>query len=183
MNNTRPVSDPFAAQPAQPLPRWGIWGWTIVVALGLGVVLATVPMLRKQMDERLYAKFRNLPQAKFLPEGQQHPLRAACDAYNLKQYTKALPLFDNNTDTVFVIEKQFFSALCLLELNKMPKAEQRLQPIAQGQHPLRQEALWYTALSHIRRHDRKGGLRLLHQEQWGTGRISQEMVEQLRGKL
>lgn len=142
--------------------RQNIMKWLGFIALAAGVMAGTVWMLRPQMDERLYAKYRNLPQAQFLLPGDTS-LAEACAAHNLKQYTKALPLFQRDTQTKYATETRFFSAICLLELNKMKEAEALLEPIAISNHPFQPEALWYMALSHLRRHDRKGCLKYLHE--------------------
>ena len=140
--------------------RQNIIKWLGVIALAAGVMAGTVWILRPQMDERLYAKYRNLPQAQFLSPGDTS-LAEACAAHNLKQYTKALPLFQRDTQAKYTTETRFFSAICLLELNKMKEAEALLEPIATSNHALQPEALWYLALSHLRRHDRKGCLQYL----------------------
>ena len=145
--------------------------WLGVITLAVGVMAGTVWMLRPQMDERLYAKYRNLPQVQFLLPGDTS-LSEACTAHNLKQYTKALPLFQRDTQTKYATETRFFSAICLLELNKMTEAEALLAPIATSNHPLQSEALWYIALSHLRRHDRKGCLKYLHELETKNSRQS-----------
>jgi hypothetical protein len=176
------MSDPFTSVPPAPLPQWPAWKWLLAVVLAIVVVPATVRMLRPQMDERLYAKYRNLPQAVFLKEND-HPLAEACAAFNLKQYTRALPLFERDTHATYALEKQFFSALCLLELNKMKPAEERLRTVVNSQHPLNKEAVFYTALSQLRRHDRKGALLLLEQLDGAAMRHTPEVLAILRQKI
>jgi hypothetical protein len=183
--NRRAAHDPFEGLPPQPLPRWGVLGWCFVVFIGIGIILVTVPMLQEQMDERLYAKFRLWPQADFLPPS--HPndgLRAACAAFQLKQYPKALALFQSDTSDLFLEEKKFYAALCLLESSATKAAETALLPLAQGQHPLRHEAQWYRALCRLRLHDRPGCRLLLTPElEHSLGRIGAEKVVLLRMKL
>lgn len=176
------MSDPFVSVPPAPLPQWPAWKWLLVALLSVAIVPVTVRMLRPQMDERLYAKYRNLPQAVFLKEND-HPLAEACAAFNLKQYTRALPLFERDTHAAYALEKQFFSGLCLLELNKMKPAEERLRPVLNSNHPLNKEAIFYTALSQLRRHDRKGALALLQQLDGTDMRHSPEVLAILRKKL
>ena len=168
-------TDPFEAIPVVSFPQWPIWRWAIGGLVAVAVVFATVRMLRPQMDERLYAKYRDLPKAAFLPN-DQHPLHPACAAFNLKQYSKALPLFEKDTHTQFALEKAFFEALCLLELNKMSAAEARVYPVTTSTHHLKNEAIWYTALSRLRRHDRKGCVQLLRQLDGATMRTKAETV-------
>jgi hypothetical protein len=155
--------------------RQNIIKWLGVIALAAGVMAGTVWMLRPQMDERLYAKYRNLPQAQFLLTGDTS-LAEACAAHNLKQYTKALPLFQRDTQTKYATETRFFSAICLLELNKMKEAEALLTPIVESNHPLQPESLWYTALSHLRRHDRKGCLLYLKEVETKSSRQSRATI-------
>lgn len=146
--------------PAAPLPRIRWWMWGLIALFSVLVIAGVVRMLRPQMDERLYARYRNLPQAHFMTPADSacSNLSAACAAFNLKQYTKALPLFEADNCPGYTEEKRLFVALCHLELNRMKEAEAQLALILdQGaQHPLHTEALWYTALSHLRRHDRAG---------------------------
>jgi predicted Zn-dependent protease len=150
--------DPFLEEPF--MPRWSVPWWAWILA-GVGVILViagTVWMLRPQMDERLYARYRKLPEAAFVPPGDAvyQELAAASLLFNQKKYTKALVQFAGDTAQLYKGEVQLFQGICLLELNQMKEAEALFLPLISPQNKLKEEAMWYTALSRLRRHDRKG---------------------------
>lgn len=147
--------------PPAPLPRFPIWTWPILlVAVGLALA-GIVRLLRPQMDERIYARFRTLPQAQFLPaDAPDGPLKSACAAYNVKAYSKALQLFRQDTQSRYTVERQLYSGICLLELNDTKAAGAQLEALlrANPESPLRDEMLFYQGLCHLRAH-RRGACR------------------------
>jgi hypothetical protein len=154
--------------------------WFGALLLALATVLGTIRMLRPQMDERLYARFRALPTAQFQINGDT-VLSAACTAFNLKQYTKARPLFDAYSSGPYTDHARFFGALCLLEHNKMKEAEAVLSNLDEAEQSLKDESIWYHALSQLRRHDRKGCLLSLQRLSPQSPRW--EMYQKLMEKL
>lgn len=150
--------DVFAKEPAFKLPPLHWAGWLLVTALVASLIGGVVFMLRPQMDERIYARYRNIPQATFLEnQGERFPLlQEASIAFNTKNYSKALRLFEQDSSVEFRYEKQLFSGICLLELNNseaviasFKKAkEQHLPPY------IDKEITWYLALAYLRNHQR-----------------------------
>jgi hypothetical protein len=140
-----------------------------LVVFCAGAVWGTVHLIRPQMDERMYARFRRLPQADAsLPTADSSAAWAQAWAvgaqhFNDKNYHDAL-------DSMRVVMRaapdhegaRFFAALCLLECVEMPAATQLLTPLRQDTASRwQQEATWYLALARLRNHDRAGCLRLL----------------------
>jgi tetratricopeptide (TPR) repeat protein len=187
----RAASPPVAADFSKkntPTPLRITWQRVLAVAASVAlVVAATVWMLRPQMDERLYAHYRDLPEADFTLRGTaddvQHQLERGGTAFNQKNYDEALTAFraalalqPEHT------EAQFFAALCLLEKNDMLAAEALLAPIVNSTNVWASEARWYLALSMLRRHDRVGCAAQLQQIGTGERRYAdaQTLLEKLR---
>ena len=157
--------DPFEPEPPQPLARWPVWALLSAAALAIGIIIFTVQMLRPMMDERLYARYRNLPEAHFLlPEdSMRHPaLALASTRFNQKKYRAALENFEQDTSLFYAVPATFFKGICQLELQQMEPAEALLEPLVKGDTPWASEARFYAALSHLRRHDRPGAAEWLH---------------------
>jgi predicted Zn-dependent protease len=143
-----------------------------VILTSLMVVIAlvgTVMMLRPQMDERWYARYRSLPTAVPYLTGQPtEALEAEAVAqYNLKCYTAALPLWQQLTDDHSIpgCQARMMAGICLLELNRMKEAESHFaQMMAQNTActiAQQLEAQWFMALSLLRRHQRHSAKAIL----------------------
>lgn len=158
-------ADPFLDEPF--MSRWNMawWGWVLLVVAAVLVIAGTVKMLRPQMDERLYARFRKLPEAAFVVPADSccSDIADACQLYNQKKYTKALAAFQQSAPNRFASEIMLYKGICLLELNQMQPAESMLAPLAGQSSFSGKEADWYIALSRLRRHDREGCLSVLRQ--------------------
>jgi tetratricopeptide (TPR) repeat protein len=171
---------------ASATPRRYWWRWAAAAAVAVAVVAGTVLMLRPQMDERLYARYRHLPTADFTVRGNDatqlsQTLREAAEAYNEKSYARALTTFQKALQLQpNQPEAQFFAALCHLELNQMREAETLLEPLANSGGAWASDARWYLALSHLRRHDRAGCAAILQQFQSSDTRRYQEAQELLK---
>lgn len=156
--------DPFLQEP--PLGRIQIprWAWPVIGLVSVLIIMGTVRMLRPQMDERLYARYRKLPTADFLPPGDSccPGLPEAMQLYNEKKYTAALNAFQTAKPGTWTNETRLFSGICYLELNNMKMAEVTLVPLLSERSIPGRQAGWYTALSRLRRHDRKGCIALIN---------------------
>lgn len=148
--------NPFG--PPAPLPRFRWWMALLGLLFTAVVVAGVVRMLRPQMDERLYARFRNLPKAQFLTpaDSSRSALFQACEAYNLKRYSRAVPLFLSDTSQAYALERRFFRGICLMELEKLQEAEALFKEVralsAAGSYW--KECDWYLALCYLRGHKR-----------------------------
>jgi tetratricopeptide (TPR) repeat protein len=139
-----------------PIIHWS--GWLLLVGFVFYLIVGVIAMLRPQMDERLYARYRNIPQADFL-DGQDSLfpiLKKACLAFNTKNYNKALSLFEQDSSAFFIPEKRLFSGICLLEQNQLEEASATFQEMKIMNLPpnYQMDANWYLALSHLRNHQR-----------------------------
>jgi predicted Zn-dependent protease len=148
----------------------------------------TVYLLRPQMDERWYARYRALPTAVPYLTGQpSESLESqAIATYNLKRYTAALPLWSQLTDsTIEGCQARMMAGICLLELNRMREAEEHFNLMISGQAACtvaqQLEAQWFLALSKLRRHDRRGAKAILANELKQSSRAAQ--AEELAAKI
>ena len=150
--------DIFSKEPAFMLPTLHWAGWLLVAALLASLIGGVIFMLRPQMDERIYARYRNIPKATFLEnqEARFQLLQEASSAFNAKNYSKALRLFEQDSSVEFHYEKQLFSGICLLELNRAEAVISSFQKAKEQHLPsyINKEITWYLALAYLRNHQR-----------------------------
>jgi tetratricopeptide (TPR) repeat protein len=155
-------------------PFWPpIWKLLLIGIGSIVVVAGTVRMLRPQMDERLYARFRKLPQA----DVQSDTLRTwqvGAAHFNDKRYYEAL---ESMQEVLQMYPShgaaRFFAGLCFLENNNMTAAEEHLGAVTTYSNTTwHTDAQYYTALAHLRRHDRAGCVELLQKIPGGHKRYA-----------
>lgn len=172
--------DVFINELPAPLPILKGWELLSGICLIFALILWGVTMLRPQMDERIYARFRNLPKATFLEHKDSSLLflNEACTAFNNKSYNKALQLFKKDTSTAFLYEKELFSGICLLELNKPEEAIPKLKTLKQNKiaEKYREEATWYLALAYLRAHKRNLCKTTLHEIENSPKKVIVEII-------
>ncbi len=131
------------------LPRIG-WAAAAVLLLLLGAWLF---FLRPPYPERLYAQYKELPEASFAVRSGEEQLslaEEAARAFNRGQYSEALALLERHLEQVpHDTEARYFSGLCLLELKRFEEARRVFAQVEQV--PIwADEARWYTALTDLR---------------------------------
>jgi hypothetical protein len=130
-------------------------------------ILGTLRMLRPQMDERLYAHFRNFSQiieADSLLNGQPMPapMQRAALAFNRKNYTRALIHLDTAMQlTASQSRAQLIAGLCHLELEHFQQAEDLLGKSGGRAVPPPDDVTWFMALTQLRWHNRRACKNLL----------------------
>jgi thioredoxin-like negative regulator of GroEL len=76
-------------------------------------------------------------------------LKEAQEAFNAKNYKKAVAAFDKITDFRDP-ELQFFYAISLIETNNFAKAQLFLDQLREGNSVYKHKATWYLALSYLK---------------------------------
>jgi hypothetical protein len=76
-------------------------------------------------------------------------LKAAQEAFNAKDYKKAVVAFDKITDFRDP-ELQLFYAISLIETNNYPEAQLFLDQLRNGNSVYKHKATWYLALSYLK---------------------------------
>ncbi|WP_130733346.1 tol-pal system YbgF family protein [Flavobacterium sp. J27] len=111
-----------------------------------------------------YQDFNQHEKAYFTERSQNNIyLKQAEEAFNAKNYQKAVLLFENITSKDLGVEEQLFYAIALLEENQFPKAESILENIKRQPSVFRNKAIWYLALSKLKQKDYENCKTLLNE--------------------
>ncbi|HFS67325.1 MAG TPA: tetratricopeptide repeat protein [Flavobacteriia bacterium] len=126
-----------------------------MVAAGL-VILATLLWFKKEKPTyQDYASFGKMELTVRGGNMNEH-LKKAENAFNSKNYTEAekeLEILINEDKTKVAL--QLYLAVCLMEQNKLNKAEKILKNIQKGKSVYKNKATWYLALAKLKRQDYK----------------------------
>jgi predicted Zn-dependent protease len=119
---------------------------TIVVVIGMWMMMQNDPS---------YSDFNQHETAIFVERSDSNEnLRLAQEAFNRKDYPKAVEAFDKIQD-VRKPELQFFYAISLIETNNYAKAELFLDQLRSGNSVYKDRATWYLALSYLKQDKRE----------------------------
>ncbi|NHN26985.1 tetratricopeptide repeat protein [Flavobacterium jejuense] len=77
-------------------------------------------------------------------------LKEAEEAFNAKDYQKAIGFFEKIDQKDFGGEEHLFYAIALIETNQFDKAEVILQLIKEGNSIYKEKAIWYLGLSNLK---------------------------------
>lgn len=77
-------------------------------------------------------------------------LKLAQDAFNNKEYDKAVANFEKVTKEELGVEGNLFYAISLIEVNQFDKAEAILIEINEGGSVYKEKAIWYLGLSKLK---------------------------------
>jgi hypothetical protein len=89
--------------------------------------------------------------ASFIERGDSSQnLKLAQEAFNAKNYAKAIPLFEIILKETPKPELEYFYAISLLEENSIQKAETILNKLKSGNTVYKENAIWYLALSKLK---------------------------------
>lgn len=130
--------------------KWKLNFWLPAVAATLGLLGFVWWWLRPPLSERLYADYRNFPEAAFTNRAENSPLGKAESAFKQKDYATAETalqtwLQQSPDDT----EARFFYGLALLEQGKSEAARQVFSALFNPPNAWTPELQWYTALSFL----------------------------------
>lgn len=105
----------------------------------------------------------NQPETAFFTERGEvdDNLKRAQDAFNSKQYKKAIPLFKTILKTDKSAEIQYFYGVALLEENRLVDAEVVFNALKTGNSIYKNKAIWSLALSKLKQKDYKTCKKLL----------------------
>ncbi|MFN8301569.1 MAG: tetratricopeptide repeat protein [Saprospiraceae bacterium] len=109
-------------------------------------------------DARLYAQYREYPEAAFVvrseaPDGSE--MAQATSAFNSGHYDVALPILERKVQTApNESEARLFLAICLIETGRSADARIHLAELVKGGGAWASDAGWYTALSYLKEKNR-----------------------------
>lgn len=104
----------------------------------------------------VFEDYNNPEMAAFIERGDVNEnLKLAQDAFNTKQYKKAIPYFEAILKEKKSPEIQYFYSIALLEDNQLQKAEINLSDLRYGNSIYENKATWYLALSKLKQKDYK----------------------------
>ncbi len=129
------------------------------------LVAAWLFFLRPPQHERLYARYKALPEASFAVRSAEGAGLSdeAAQAFNRRRYKEALAALEEHLRRdPEDAEARYFAGLCLLELRRFSEARAAFEQIARVP-AWTDEARWYTALSYLREGNFSECRRLLEQ--------------------
>jgi hypothetical protein len=101
-----------------------------------------------------FEDYDNPEMATFVERGDVNEnLKLAQDAFNAKEYKKAIPIFETVLKTNKSPEIQYFYSIALLEDNQLQKAEINFSDLRYGNSIYKNKATWYLALSKLKQED------------------------------
>lgn len=121
--------------------------WYYAAAASIVVVIGTWFMMQNDPN---YSNYNQHDTALFMERsvGDEN-LKQAQEAFNAKDYKKAVAFFDKITDFRDP-ELQYFYAISLIETNDYTKAKLFLDYLREGNSVYRHKATWYLALSYLK---------------------------------
>lgn len=125
--------------------------WQYAIAASVAVLIG---LFFSQNINPSFDDYNNPEMATFIERGDVNEnLKLAQDAFNAKNYKKAIPHFED----VLKVNKshaiQYFYAISLLEDNQYQKAETNLSELKSGTSIYKNKAIWYLALSKLKQKD------------------------------
>ena len=109
-----------------------------------------------------FEDFNQPEQAYFTERGDAAlELKQAEDAFNSKNYKKAIPLFETILKQNKTAEIQYFYGISLLEENQFVKAESVFNELKSGTSVYKNKAVWNLALSKLKQKDYKASKEIL----------------------
>ena len=100
--------------------------------------------------------FNQFEDAHFVERGEQADyLKQAQDAYNTKDYKKAIPLFESILKEKKTAEIQYFYGVSLLENNKIQEAEVVFNELQTGTSTFKNKGIWGLALAKLKQKEYK----------------------------
>jgi hypothetical protein len=121
--------------------------WYYAVAASIAFVFGTWFMMQNNAD---YSDYNQHESAFFVERGESNEnLKLAQDAFNAKDYKKAVEAF-NKIQDFRKPELQYFYAIALIETSNYAKAELFLDQLRKGNSVYKEKATWYLALSNLK---------------------------------
>lgn len=109
-------------------------------------------------DARLYAQYREYPEAAFVTRSNapdEAEMAQATSAFNAGQYEAALPILQRKVQAEpEQSEARLFLAICLIETGRGADARSQLDQLVKGGGAWVSDARWYLALSYLKEKDR-----------------------------
>ena len=103
-----------------------------------------------------FDEFNQFEDAHFVERGEQADyLKQAQDAYNSKDYKKAIPLFESILKDKKTAEIQYFYGVSLLESNKIKESELVFSDLQSGTSIYKNKAIWALALAKLKQKEYK----------------------------
>lgn len=134
--------------------------WQYAVAASVAVLLGV--FILNQKSDPAFEDYNQPETAFFTERGEANDnLKLAQDAFNAKQYKKAIPLFETILKTDKNVEIQYFYGVSLLEENRLPEAEAVFNTLKSGNSIYKSKAVWSLALSKLKQKDYKSCQELL----------------------
>ncbi len=148
-----------------------------LLAIGFNSMNKSTP---DQLFAEYYAPYETYSKTRSTEKQTTSTFEDGLQFYELKQYDKALGVFDklNTNDSTPAIS--FYSGICHLELNNHKKAITLLTPVANQQNNFRMQASWYLAMANLKNNKPTKAKQLLEDLAKKPGRYKQNAIEVLK---
>lgn len=127
------------------------WQYAIAASVAILVGLFLFQNINPSFED-----YNNPENAYFTERGEVNEnLKQAQDAFNAKNYKKAIPYFEAVLKENKLPEIQYFYAVSLLEDNQFQKSETNLTELKSGTSIYKNKSTWYLALSKLKQKEYK----------------------------
>ncbi|MFN0175846.1 MAG: tetratricopeptide repeat protein [Saprospiraceae bacterium] len=143
--------DEIAESPQIKIIRNNVRRW-IALAASVTLIAVAVWFFRKSDDTPTYQQYAQHTPLSLTVMGNTEQAKVDAEtAFNLKDYSKALTALDQVlSDEPDNIKAKLSRGICLLELNRTGEARAVFEPMAAGNSALKEDAVWYVALSYLK---------------------------------
>lgn len=153
-NNLEAISkEHFAEKVAKKTKVIAFKPWQYAVAASIAILVGSWFYMQNGIPQ--YRDYSNPETAMFVERSVGDAnLKEAQNAFNNKDYKKAVASFEKVTDLKNP-ELQYFYAISLIETDNYAKAEILLKNIKTGTSVYKEKAMWYLALSNLKQNNLK----------------------------
>ncbi len=146
--------DQIAETPQFKIVRNNLRRW-IALAASVTLIAAAVWFFTRPDESPTYQQYAQHTPLSLTVMGNTVQSKADAEsAFNQKDYGKALTALDQVlTDEPDNIKAKLSRGICLIELNRTGEARAVFEPLAAGNSALKEDAVWYVALSYLKEND------------------------------
>ncbi|MEL6863690.1 MAG: tetratricopeptide repeat protein [Bacteroidota bacterium] len=171
--------------PSRPAGRVLLWKWISAAAAILLLAVIAYNWFQATPTDQLYAQHYEAYTISFGSRGEEGvQLAQASRYYQQKDYTAALPLFQNALSNKDLAEIRLALAICQLESQQFANARQTLRPLITSNDPVfGVHAQWYTAMAWLGEGQIEETRTILQAYPQGTGVFNQKAAQDLLERL
>ncbi|MDI9309577.1 MAG: hypothetical protein QM535_05130 [Limnohabitans sp.] len=160
--NLQKISNEHFSQANQTTKVIRFQPWKYAIAASITLFFGIWFLMQNDMPE--YSDFSQHEVASFVERGTNDAnLKAAQDAFNLKNYKEAVIELEAILKKENNVEIKYFYAISLLEQNQFVNAEEYFNELKNGNSVYKEKAVWYLALSQLKQKNKEECIKYLKQ--------------------